>query len=219
MRALGLATLLLLSGCMTRYEFQQPGAVPFRTGDLQQAIRNYPPLLMGANVHDATGTPPRSCPRSGSRVEQKGGPAFDYLGASPTNPDLCRVRMGPDTAELWYGIWETDWPGADVAYPALKRIFAAQTGAIEAFDVRMAPGREYHDLIRNEGVEDMVLLGRTYRAMKVSHYREGFNGNNYRSVSTVWKDMDSGMLIYGTYQHISGVPELDDPIIPTRIVP
>jgi len=81
----------------------------------------------------------------------------------------------------------------------------------------MAPGYEYHDLMRNEGIEDINLLGRRYHALKLSHYREGFNGNIYRSVSTVWKDLNSGMLIYGTYQHISGTPVLDDPIIPTRI--
>jgi hypothetical protein len=223
MRSLGLAALLLLCGCVPPNGGQPTGAVvsgsQFQFGDLQQAIRNYPPLIMGYNVHDSTGTPPRSCPRAGSRVEQKGGPAFEYLGASTANPDLCRVRIGPDTANAWFGIWLTDWPGADAAYPALKRLFAAQTGAIEAFDVRMGVGREYHDLMRNEGIEDISLLGHTYRAMKVSHYREGFNRNFYRSVSTVWKDMDSGMLIYGTYQHISGAPEIDDPIIPTRIVP
>ncbi len=73
--------------------------------------------------------------------------------------------------------------------------------------------------MRNEGIEDISLLGTAYHALKISHYREGFGGNNYRSVSTVWKDIPTGMLIYGTYQHIAGKPEIDDPLLPTAITP
>ncbi len=65
-------------------------------------------------------------------------------------------------------------------------------------------------------METIKLLGRSYRAIKLAHYREGFGGNIYRSVSTIWKDLPTGLLIYGTYQHISGAPELDDPLIPTE---
>ena len=82
----------------------------------------------------------------------------------------------------------------------------------------MSPAASFHDLVRNEGVEDIYLLGKSYHALKISHYREGFNGNNYRSVSTVWKDIPTGMTIYGTYNHIAGQPEIDDPLLPTEIV-
>lgn len=217
MRAFGLAALLLLGGCMTRIELSNPPT--YADSGLAQAARNYPPLLMGANTRPADGTPPRACPRPGARVEQKGGPTLTYLGASPANPDLCRFRADSDSVEAYYGIWQTDWGGVNEGYRALKRIFQGHTGDVEAFDVVMGPANSYHDLIRNEGVEDINLVGHTYRAMKVSHYREGFNGNIYRSVSTVWKDMDSGMIVYATYQHISGIPVVDDPLIPTRIVP
>jgi len=188
---------------------------------LAQATRNYPPLIMGANTRAATGAGPyaRSCPAAGSRVEQRGGPAFDYLGASPANPDLCRMQVGGEAVEAWFGIWLTSWPGAEAAYPALARIIQGRTGDVQAFDVRMTPGLHFHDLIRNEGIEDIRLLGTTYQALKISHYREGFDGNIYRSVATVWKDMASGLLIYATYQHISGAPEIDDPLIPTAISP
>ncbi|MBV8914655.1 MAG: hypothetical protein JOZ05_16640 [Acetobacteraceae bacterium] len=215
MRALGLTTLLVLAACAAP---QAGPTAPINPG-LAQARANYPPLIIGANTGPADGSPPyaRSCPPSGSVLEQKGGPTFEYLGASPQNPDLCRIRVGNDTVEGWYGIWLTDWPGQQMAYPSLGRLIRGRTGDIEGFDVRMAPGYEYHDLMRNEGIEDINLLGRRYHALKLSHYREGFNGNIYRSVSTVWKDLNSGMLIYGTYQHISGTPVLDDPIIPTRI--
>jgi hypothetical protein len=214
MRRIGLAAFLMLASC---------AAPPPGSGDpgLQSARANFPPLIIGANTRPADGAGPyaRSCPLPGGVVEQKGGPTFQYLGASPGNPDLCRMKVGGDTVEGWYGIWLTAWPGHETAHPALARVIRGRTGDVEAFDVRMGPGYAFHDLIRNEGVEDVRLLGKTYRALKIAHYREGFDGNIYRSVSTVWKDLDSGLLIYGTYQHISGAPELDDPLIPTRIAP
>jgi hypothetical protein len=90
---------------------------------------------------------------------------------------------------------------------------------VVGFDTHMAPGLQWHDFVRNEGIEDIELLGRQYHALKISHYREGFDGNDYRSVSTIWKDIPTGMLLYGTYQHIAGRPEIDDPLLPTAIVP
>ena len=187
---------------------------------LQEAAGRYPPYFLGANVRAADGAGPhaRAC-AAGGRVEQKGGPAFDYLGASARDPALCRMRVGGDEVEAWYGIWLTSWPGAEQAKPALRQVIEGKTGLILGFDVRMGPGLAFHDLIRNEGVEDIDLLGTVYRAVKLSHYREGFEGNTYRSVATVWKDIPSGMILYATYQHIAGKPELDDPLIPTRIVP
>ena len=189
---------------------------------LEGALRNYPPFGVGANVHGdfAPGsTVPRSCPPAGSRVEQKGGPTMEYNGASPTDPDLCLMKVGGEDVQAWYGIWATAWPGADYARRALQKAMGSRTGDVVGFDTVATPDLKWHDLIRLEGIEDIKLLGKTYTAMKLSHYREGFDGNTYRSVSTIWKDVPTGMLIYGTYQHISGQPELDDPLIPTAIVP
>jgi hypothetical protein len=204
--AIAIATLSVLSACAS--------------DGLAQARLDYPPLFIGANVQplDGSGPYPLSCPPAGTRVEQKGGPTMEYFGASPDNADLCRMRIGGEDFQGWYGIWLTDWTGADQAYPALKQIIHSVTGTIVGFDTRMQPGLQWHDMIRNEGVENITLLGRTYQAYKISHYREGFEGNNYRSVSTIWKDVPTGLLIYGTYYHISGVPALDDPLIPTAIV-
>ena len=185
---------------------------------LDAAARNYPPLIIGANTRLADGTTPLSCPAAGARVETKGGPTFEYMGGTST-PDLCRVRIGGEEVQAWYGIWLTSWPGAEQARPAMKQVMAGRTGDVVGFDVRMAPGYAYHDLLRNEGVESIKLLGATYQAMKLSHYREGFEGNIYRSVATVWKDMATGTILYSTYQHISGTPVVDDPLIPTAIVP
>lgn len=213
MRAVWLMAVLGLGGCVT------PQAT-LGTAGLQQAARNFPPLIVGANT-DATSGPvtPRSCPAPGSRVEQKGGPTMEYLGAVPGKPDLCSMRVGGEAVQGWYGIWLTDWPGAADAYPALTRAMRGGTGAVEGLDVDMGPGYAFHDLIRNEGIEHITLLGKTYDAIKLAHYREGANGNVYRSVSTIWKDLPTGLLIYGTYQHISGTPVTDDPLIPTAIIP
>ncbi len=186
---------------------------------LDAAARNYPPIINGANVRPADGTAPRSCPAAGARVEVRGGPATEYLGASPANPDLCRMRVGTEEVEAWFGIWRTGWPGADQAHLAMRQVMSGRTGSVGGFDVRMAADYSFHDLLRNEGIESIRLLDTTYQAMKMSHYREGAEGNIYRSVSTVWKDMATGMAIYGTYQHIGGAPEINAPRIPTAIVP
>ena len=81
-----LAVMGLALSFATAAAAQSPG--------LDAAARNYPPFVLGANVRPADGSPPyaRACPPAGSRVEQGGGPAFEYLGAAPGNPELCRVR-------------------------------------------------------------------------------------------------------------------------------
>lgn len=191
-----------------------------RTDDgLEQARRNYPPLILGANTTPATGQAPyaRACP-AGGRIEQRG-PAIEYLGADPASPELCRMRIGGASVQGWFGIWLTNWPGADPAHRAMARLIAGRTGDTEAFDVRVAPDFSFHEVLRNEGIEDIRLLGTTYRALKISHYREGAEGNSYRSVSTAWKDLDSGMVVYATYQHIAGAPEIYVPVLPTAIIP
>lgn len=209
MRWMLIGGMVLLGGCMGRIELGNA-----------QSTGNFPPMIIGGNTEAVSGpVSPLACPKADGRVEQKGGPTFEYLGADPANPAMCRMRVGGEAVEGWYGIWLTAWPGVEQAGPALTRVMQRGTGAVEAFDVRMAPGYHFHDMIRNEGVETITLLGKRYRAIKLAHYREGFDGNIYRSVSTIWKDLPTGLLIYGTYQHISGVPVVDDPLIPTKISP
>ncbi len=198
-----------------------PG-VPGNAAGLAAALRNFPPVIVGGNVQPVMnpGTlVPKSCPDAGARVEQKGGPTFEFLGASPTDPDLCRMKVGGEAVEAWYGIWLTAWPGAETAHRALQRVMASRTGDAVGFDVTAGSGLQWHDIVRHDGIEEIKLLGKTYRAIKLAHYREGFDGNTYRSVSTVWKDLATGLLLYGTYNHIAGAPEIDDPLIPTAIVP
>ncbi len=202
--------LLMLVGCTAQ------SGMPL---DVQAAAANYPAMIIGGNVQPTDGHEvPRPCPPPGSRVELKGGPVMAFDGADPTDPDLCLMTLDGQPAKAWYGIWLTDWAGADQGHAALRRMMRAPSGAVTGFNTIVAPGSQYHDLVRNEGVEDIFLLGHAYRALKISHYREGYDGNNYRSVSTLWKDIPTGLPIYGTYQHIAGRPEIDDPLLPTAIV-
>lgn len=186
---------------------------------LQEAMTRYPPLIMGPGLRaaDGTGAVPTLCGPLGGVVEAKGGPATIYRGADPKDAELCNVSVGGGDVQAWFGIWLTSWPGAAEGHAALRRVIAGKTGDVEAFDVVMTPQLSFHDMVRNEGVEDLPLLGFSYTTLKISHYREGFNGNNYRSVATVWKDFATGMIVYATYQHISGQPELDDPLDPSAI--
>ena len=197
---------------------QAPAQTPPDTG-LGDAIKRYPPLIMGPGVRptDGTGTVPTFCAALGGVVEAKGQPATVYRGADQKQPELCNMSVGGEDGQAWFGIWVTSWPGADQGRDALRKVMGGKTGDVIGFDVVMTPQLSFHDMIRNEGVEQLPLLGFVYTTLKISHYREGFNGNNYRSVATVWKDFATGMIVYATYQHISGQPELDDPRDPTAI--
>lgn len=211
------ALLMLLSGPVLAQSAPTPTAAA-----LEQALQNFPPLIVGSNVQATlagSDLQPKTCPDAGARVETKGGPTWEYLGASPGNPDLCLMRVGGQPVEAWYGIWATAWPGAEFAYRALQRVIRSRTGDVVGFDTVAAPGSAWHDLIRHEGIEEINLNGTVYKALKLAHYREGYDGNTYRSVSTVWKDLATGMLVYITYQHIAGRPALENVLIPTAIVP
>ena len=190
---------------------------------LEQALRRFPPLIIGGNVTaipEANQAVPPACPKAGSRVEQKGGPTIEFLGIADGNPDLCHMKVGDMEMDAWFGIWGTTWPGAEVAHRAIQHAYQSRTGDVVGFDtVGQVNVAEWHDLIRNDGVEEIPLLGKTYRAVKLAHYREGYNGNTYRSVATLWVDLLTGLPVYATYQHIAGRPELDSPLIPTAIIP
>ena len=93
---------------------------------------------------------------------------------------------------------------------------AGQTGA---FKVRMSPTFSSHDVRRNDGVETICLLDRTYRALRIARFREGAEGNIYRLVTKGWKDMAAGMLLYIIDQHISGSPEIGVSVLSVLIDP
>ena len=97
-----------------------------------------------------------------------------------------------------------DWPGAGAAYPAMKTAIAGPPGTRAAFVTRSYPGLQWTDTIINEGVEPLVIDGRTYRTLKMAHEREGIEGNIYHSIITVWRDIATGVNLKVVETQISG---------------
>ena len=191
-------------------------AQSFPTTGLADAATRYPPFTTGENVQPTRGVTPAACPASGE-VERQGGLVIAFHGADPASPRLCRMTANGVPYQAWDAIWHAEWPGAADAARALLVVMEGPTGTVRGFDVLAGPGANWHDLLRNEGVEDINLLGHTYHAIKFSHYREGMEGNIYRSVTTVWKDIPTGALLFTTYDHIAGRPALEQAFIPVRI--
>ena len=150
---------------------------------------------------------PPPCPPNLGVVDRSVGPAAIYLGADPADPTLCRIRRGAETGLFYYGTWNKDWPGAEQAKRALASIWSGPAGATARFDVSAGPGLQWHETLRNDGPEDLRVLDHTYRTIRYVHEREGFDGNTYHSIITQWKDVETGMSVYQTYQHIAGHPE------------
>ncbi len=163
-------------------------------------------VMLGLMPAMAAAAPP-PCPPAFGVVARSVGPAAIYLGADPADPELCRMKRGNDVAEFYFGIWNKAWPGAEAARRAFRTIYAGPPGTSVTFDVSAGPGLQWHDTLRNGGMETLRVLGQSFPTMRVIHEREGFDGNSYHSIITQWKDLATGMAIYQNYQHISGHPE------------
>ncbi len=151
---------------------------------------------------------PPPCPTAMGVVDRTAGPTMVYLPADPARPEACRIVLpGGAVGEFWYGSWKTDWPGADQARLAIRKIYASPPGTEEKFDTVAAPGFAWHETIRHDGYENLNMAGAVRRTMKVTHVREGFDGNSYHSIITQWKDLATNMTIYQNYIHVSGKPE------------
>jgi hypothetical protein len=168
-----------------------------------------PPMDTGPGIWatDGSGPAPPACPRAGTVVQRGMLPAIEYRGAAPDDPALCLVRIGTTDLPMYFGMWAREWPGSAAARDAIGRAIHGPTGKAIIFDTSMAPGLQWHDVIRNEGLEELNVFGQRRPTVKIAHYREGYGGNTYRSVTTGWKDLQSGAVIYVTYRHISGRPE------------
>jgi hypothetical protein len=151
---------------------------------------------------------PVACATAPATVERTTGLLVEYLGADPSDPELCLSRRGGKPFPAWFGVWATEWWGAGDARIALRTVLYGPPGTVARFDTNAGPGLRWHETLINEGVEDIPLLGRRYRTQRIAHEREGFDGNTYHSVVTQWREIDSGMVVYQNYRHISGRPEL-----------
>lgn len=153
----------------------------------------------------ALAVPP--CPPALGMVERSVGPALIYLGADPANPELCRIKRGGQESLFYFGSWAKEWPGSEDAWRALQKVYAGPPGTEVKFDVVAAPGLQWHETLRNDGPEDLRILGQVRPTVRITHERQGFGGNTYHSIITQWKDAATNMTIYQNYRHISGHPE------------
>ena len=169
---------------------------------MKRATMAFLALAAPAAAQDA----PRACPAAG-RVERSVGGPVAYLGAVPGIPELCRMRRGDLPEQMFYlGIYAAEWPGAGLAYPAIRQVLQGGTGATAEFITQAGPGYEWHDIYVHEGVEEVALPAGPVRAVRIAHERIGVNGNGYRSVITQWKELRTGMIVHQEHRHLSGTP-------------
>ena len=161
-------------------------------------------LLCIAAAPVAAADGPAACPPKAARVVHSNGNPTVYNGTYPEIPDLC--RMGPANANVYFyfGIWNSDWPGAGAAYPAMKTAIDGPPGTRVAFVTRSYPGLQWTDTIINEGPDPLTVGGQTYRTLKMAHEREGIEGNTYHSIITVWRDIPTGLALKVVEKQISG---------------
>jgi hypothetical protein len=145
-----------------------------------------------------------ACPVQHLRVVRSTGITTDYLGSVPGIPELCHLARSDGNAEYYLGSWRADWPGAGQAYPALRAVLLGSVGAKESFITRSVPGWQWTDSFINEGVEPMVVDGRTYQTLKVAHERNGIEGNSYHSIITSWRDVPTGVVLRVVEDQIAG---------------
>lgn len=162
------------------------------------------PSLVLTGVGTAHAAPP-PCPVSMAVVDRTVPNALIYLPADPANPWLCpMVRPGGAVVGSWFSLWDADWPGAERAGPAIRRVWEGPPGTTERFNTtEVGP---WHETWRHEGLESLTMAGAVRPTMKLSHEREGFGGNTYHSVKTFWIEIATGLTIYQEYRHIAGQP-------------
>lgn len=111
------------------------------------------------------------------------------LGPLPGIPELCRMARADGTGDFYFGAWRSDWPGAGLAYPAIRAVVLGAAGARASFVTRSAPGLQWTDIFINRGIEAIEVDGHRYDALKLAHERVGIEGNTYHSIITVWRDV------------------------------
>lgn len=160
--------------------------------------------LMALAPLSARAETPVACSPTPLQVTRSRGGVIDYLGSTPTIPDLCRVARSGAIGLYYYGIWSSDWPGAGDAYPAIKTAIVGGTNTRTNFITRSVPGMQWLDTFVNEGLEPMVVDGVTYMTLRLAHERNGIEGNTYHSIITTWRDVKTGIALRTYEQQISG---------------
>jgi hypothetical protein len=147
---------------------------------------------------------PPACPSNPTRVVRPAGGVVDYLGTVPGLPELCRMRRGDGEGDFYLGVWRSDWPGAGLAYPAIRAAMHGPAGTRTSFITRSVPGLQWTDSYTNEGVESVTVNGESRPALRLAHEREGIEGNIYHSIITQWKDLATGVALKTVERQIAG---------------
>ena len=147
---------------------------------------------------------PPVCPAAGLRVVRSRGGTVDYLGAVPGIPSLCHIRRGGGEADFYLGVWQSDWPGAGQAYPALWAVLHGPKGTRKDFVTRSVPGLQFTDSFINEGIETVQVGGTAHPALRIAHERDGIEGNTYHSIITQWRDLATGVTLKTVENQIAG---------------
>ena len=147
---------------------------------------------------------PAACPSVPVRVLRSNGPATEHSGIYQGIPDLCYQIRGTIPGYFYYGVWNTEWPGAGDAYPAIKTAMNGAKGVRTQFITRSLPGWQWIDSFVNEGIEPMTVGDRSYMVLRLAHEREGIEGNTYHSIITSWRDVTTGVTLKTVETQISG---------------
>ena len=147
---------------------------------------------------------PAACPPSPVRIVHSIGAPVEYQGAYPGIPELCFERRADGPGYYYYGVWRDDWPGAGLAFPALRAALAGGNATRVDFVTRSYPGLQWKDSFINEGVEPLEVDGHTYTVLRLAHERQGIEGNTYHSIITSWRDVRTGVTLKTVENQISG---------------
>ncbi len=147
---------------------------------------------------------PRACPPAGFVVERTIGPPVKYLGSVPGIPDLCRMDQGDGPGRYYMGVWRAAWPGSGDAYPALRQIIDGHPGSSASFVTHKGPGLNWDETVTNDGPETVVIAGRPYRTLRISHERTGIEGNYYHSIISQWRVIATGVTVKQMEHQIAG---------------
>ena len=79
---------------------------------------------------------PPPCPPAPTRVVRSLGGVNDYLGSVPGIPDLCHISRSDGEGDFYLGVWRSDWPGAGLAYPAVRAAIRGEKGVRATFVTR-----------------------------------------------------------------------------------
>ena len=129
---------------------------------------------------------------------------MDYLGTVAGIPDLCRMQRPDGAADYYLGSWRSDWPGAGLAYPAIRTVLHGGPGTRASFVTRSYPGLQFTDTFVHEGLDPLTVDGVRYATIKLAHEREGIEGNTYHSIITSWREEATGIVLKVVERQISG---------------